>query len=164
MLLRLASGNPLFSHHFIYEDIMITAKLHTLFPLSALVLLSACMSPPKDLDRSLTRPTAKGQYVATIRSLATPVPMNKIHSWEVRVSQASGQPVTGARITVDGGMPQHRHGLPTKPRVTRELDDGRYLIEGMKFSMDGWWEIKLGIAGPQGTDQVTYNLVLPVQR
>lgn len=140
------------------------SKLRTLSSLSVLALLTACMSPPKDLDRSLTRPTAKGQYVAAIKSLAMPVPTNKIHSWEVRVTQASGQPVTGARITVDGGMPQHRHGLPTKPRVTRELDDGRYLIEGMKFSMDGWWELKLDIAGPQGSDQVTYNLVLPVER
>jgi hypothetical protein len=68
--------------------------------------------------------------------------------------------VAQARIQVDGGMPQHGHGLPTKPQVTRELPDGGYLIEGMKFSMTGWWEIKLAIDGPAGADRVTFNTVV----
>lgn len=76
----------------------------------------------------------------------------------------SGQPVTGAQIAVDGGMPQHFHGFPTKPRVTKELGDGRYLMEGVKFSMNGWWEIKLRIAAVEGTDKVTFNVVLPTNR
>ena len=50
-------------------------------------------------------------------------------------------------------MPQHGHGLPTRPQVTRELADGTYLIEGMKFSMTGWWEIKLAIDSPAGRRQ-----------
>ena len=71
-----------------------------------------------------------------------------------------------ARIAVDGGMPQHGHGLPTRPRVTRELGDGSYLLEGMKFSMTGWWEIKLAIDAAEGTDKVTFNTVVqsPVAR
>ena len=55
------------------------------------------------------------------------------HGGEVRLRSAV------AAITVDGGMPQHGHGFPTRPRVTRDLDDGTYLLEGMKFSMTGWW-------------------------
>jgi hypothetical protein len=57
-------------------------------------------------------------------------------------------------------MPQHGHGLPTRPRITRELEDGTYLLEGMKFSMTGWWEVKLDIQGPQGPDRVTFNTVV----
>jgi hypothetical protein len=57
-------------------------------------------------------------------------------------------------------MPQHGHGFPTHPRVTRELADGTYLLEGMKFSMTGWWEVKLDIQGPQGADRVTFNTVV----
>jgi hypothetical protein len=30
----------------------------------------------------------------------------------------------------------------------------------MKFSMTGWWEVKLDIQGPQGSDQVTFNTVV----
>ena len=57
-------------------------------------------------------------------------------------------------------MPQHGHGLPTRPQVTRELADGTYLLEGMKFSMTGWWEIKLAIEATAGADKVTFNRVV----
>jgi hypothetical protein len=57
-------------------------------------------------------------------------------------------------------MPQHGHGLPTRPRVTREVESGTYLVEGMKFSMPGWWNIKFDIQGSQGRDKVTFNTVV----
>ena len=57
-------------------------------------------------------------------------------------------------------MAQHGHGLPTRPQVTQELSDGTYLIEGMKFSMTGWWEIKLAIESPEGSDKVIFNTVV----
>jgi hypothetical protein len=73
---------------------------------------------------------------------------------------AEGRPVEGATITVDGGMPQHSHGLPTQPKVSRYLGSGVYEIEGLRFSMGGWWELKLAIESPAGADQVTFNLSL----
>jgi hypothetical protein len=30
----------------------------------------------------------------------------------------------------------------------------------MKFSMTGWWELKLTIQGPQGVDKVTFNTMI----
>ena len=30
----------------------------------------------------------------------------------------------------------------------------------MKFSMTGWWEIKLAIDSPEGADKVTFNTVV----
>jgi cytochrome c peroxidase len=83
-----------------------------------------------------------------------------MHSWQVKLATAAGVPVRGARIGVQGGMPQHGHGFPTQPRVTREIEDGTYLLEGMKFSMTGWWEVRLDIAGPAGNDRVTFNTVI----
>ena len=64
------------------------------------------------------------------------------------------------RISVDGGMPEHGHGLPTQPRVKRALGHGVYEIEGVRFNMGGWWEFKLAIAGSRGADTVTFNLDL----
>ena len=78
----------------------------------------------------------------------------------MKLSSPTGTPVTHARIQIDGGMPQHGHGLPTKPQVTRAGADGSYVIEGMKFSMTGWWEIQLAIDGPAGGDRVTFNTVV----
>ncbi|WP_342117784.1 FixH family protein [Pseudoduganella sp. OTU4001] len=129
--------------------------------LVATLALGGCMSPPVDLDLSRERATVDHRYAVKVRPMGEPIALGKLHSWEVSVRQPSGQPVTGARFAVDGGMPQHHHGLPTQPQVTRELGDGRYLLEGVKFSMSGWWELKLKIDAAPGPDKVTFNLVLP---
>ena len=135
----------------------------TTLSIAALVVTTGCMSPPTNLDVSLTRPTVDNKYVVTLQPPATPAAINQLHSWQVRVASPAGTPVAHARIAVDGGMPQHGHGLPTRPQVTQELPGGTYLIEGMKFSMTGWWEIKLAIDtpdSPEGADKVTFNTVV----
>ena len=76
------------------------------------------------------------------------------------MTSPTGVPISHAHITVDGGMPQHGHGLPTRPQATQELADGTYLLEGLKFSMTGWWEIKLTIQSTEGSDKVTFNTVV----
>ena len=128
--------------------------------LAALVTTTGCASPPAGLDLALTRSTADQKYLVTLQPPARPPAINQLHSWQVRVATAAGMPVAQARIQVDGGMPQHGHGLPTRPQVTQALPDGSQLIEGMKFSMTGWWQIKLAIDGPLGADRVTFNTVV----
>jgi hypothetical protein len=123
-------------------------------------LLAGCMSAPKDLDVSLSKPTAAGAYQVTLLPPAQQAPINQMHGWKVQVATPQGVPVQGAKFKVGGGMPQHGHGLPTQPRVTRELAAGTYQIDGIKFSMTGWWEVKLAIEGPQGADEVTFNTVI----
>ena len=86
--------------------------------LAFFALLTACATP-KDLDVSLKRPTEQGRYVVTMQPPATAPAINQMHAWTVNVATPNGAPVTQARIAVDGGMPQHGHGFPTKPRVTR---------------------------------------------
>lgn len=127
---------------------------------AATALLVACGSPPKDLDLSLDKPSAAGIYRVALVPPAQPPAINQMHSWTVKLTTTGGAPVRGATFAVDGGMPQHGHGLPTQPRVTREVSDGAYALDGMKFSMTGWWEVKLAITGPQGVDRVTFNTVV----
>lgn len=105
------------------------------------------------------RTSAQGLYVVTLQD-ATDLKPRKMYTLQATVVDKSGQPVTGASITVDGGMPQHGHGLPTRPRVTKELGSGAYEISGVRFNMGGWWEFKLTITTPAGTDTVTFNLSL----
>ena len=130
------------------------------FALTLLAATAGCMSAPPDLDVSLTRPTAEQKFVVTLQPPAKPAAINQLHSWRVSLATPTGAPVTHARIKVDGGMPQHGHGLPTRPQVTQELPGGTYVIEGMKFSMTGWWEIKLAIDSAEGADKVTFNTVV----
>lgn len=123
--------------------------------------LTAMMQPPpKDLDLSLSRLTDNGLYVGTLEPSLSPVTIGKIHSWTVRITTPKGKPVEHATVSIDGGMPRHGHGLPTKPRVTGELGNGRYRVEGMKFNMPGWWTIRLGVEGPAGADTATFNMML----
>ena len=105
------------------------------------------------------RPSAEGRYVATLEPAKALRP-RQMQTVRVTVRDAEGRAIDDAQISVDGGMPQHGHGLPTRPRVTRCLGDGIYEIEGVRFNMGGWWEFKLAIAGPLGADTVTFNLAL----
>jgi hypothetical protein len=122
--------------------------------------LAACSTVPRELDVSLRHPSVHGRYMVQLQPPAAPAAINQIHSWHVKLSSPEGVPVRNARINVDGGMPQHGHGLPTRPQVSRELEEGTYLIEGMKFSMTGWWEIKLALQAAEGIDTAVFNTVV----
>lgn len=124
------------------------------------VMTSGCATPPTDLDVRLSKPSADGRYLVSMRQLERNPAINRLHAWEVSVKTSAGQPVNDARIGVSGGMPQHHHGFPTKPHVTETLGDGRYLLDGVKFSMTGWWQFKLKVESGSGSDLVVFNTVV----
>ncbi len=126
----------------------------------ALPGLACCATRPADLDLSTTRASVDKKFVVALQAPATPPAINQIHSWRITLTTPAGVPVTHAHFAVDGGMPEHGHGLPTQPQVTQELGGGVYLMEGMKFSMSGWWEIKLAIDTANTSDKVTFNTVV----
>ena len=131
--------------------------------LAAVALANGCMMfarAPKDLDYSRTRMSAAGTYRATIRPQGDTIPQGKLHRWILHVETPNGAPIDACQITVDGGMPQHGHGLPTKPVVTRDLGNGDHLVEGMKFNMGGWWVVKFRVSSAAGQDTVVFNLKL----
>jgi hypothetical protein len=105
------------------------------------------------------RPSASRRFTATLQP-DQPLRPRRMQTVRVAITDAAGMPVEHATIQVDGGMPEHGHGLPTRPRVTRELGPGLYEIEGVRFNMGGWWEFTLAINAPSGTDIVTFNLAL----
>lgn len=105
------------------------------------------------------RTSAQALYKATLIPAETLEP-RKMYMLPVAITDAAGKPVTGATVTIDGGMPQHGHGLPTRPRVTKSNGDGTYEISGLRFNMGGWWELKVTITTAAGTDTVTFNLSL----
>ena len=92
---------------------------------------------PADLDYAVERQSDQGLFTVRYASELDPVSINEVHAWTLHVETADGQPVDGAVIAVDGGMPEHNHGMPTQPEVTENLGDGNYRVEGMKFQMPG---------------------------
>ncbi len=115
---------------------------------------------PANLDTSTTLTSARGFYRISYQSVLEPITINQLHAWRLHVETADGQPVTDATIQVDGDMPQHGHGLPTRPQVTQNLGNGDYLVEGLKFHMHGWWIVEFDITSGGETDHVVFNLLL----
>ena len=146
----------------------LAAKLLSAFGLIAAgMLIAATLAPSagrarqRNLDLSLERVTDNGVFRIQLKSGLDPIQISKVHQWSLHMSGADGIPVTGANIAVDGDMPEHGHGLPTAPRVAAADGPGNYVINGMKFSMTGWWVLKLDVKATDGrADTITFNLVL----
>jgi YtkA-like len=131
----------------------------------------AAQQAPTDLDIAAFQLSRDQRYLAHIEVHPDPgaaagnaaaVPLNRLHRWRLLLADLHGRPVAGATITVGGHMPGHVHGLPTQPRVTQELAPGVYLVEGLKFQMDGWWVMQFDIQPhdpAQAPDNVAFNLV-----
>lgn len=97
--------------------------------------------------------------VISYTTLDGPPQINVMQSWILHIETEDGDGVEGATITVDGGMPEHNHGLPTKPRVTEELGGGDYKLDGLRFHMSGYWEIEVTVT----TDSGVSTVMLPLQ-
>jgi hypothetical protein len=135
--------------------------------------MMASQNPPQDLDIGAFQLSREQRYLAHIEvqgdgeaggnaGNAAAVPLNRMHRWRLLVSDLDGVPVQGATILVAGHMPGHVHGLPTQPRVTQELAPGVYLVEGLKFQMEGWWVMQFQIQPRDDRarpDNVAFNLV-----
>jgi hypothetical protein len=145
-------------------------KISSVAAIIAVALLTGCTSVMTMVHGGAKRPatiefglgprvSSAGRYTAVLKP-AQPLRPRKLQAIEVQLSDAAGRAVDGAAITIGGGMPEHGHGLPTRPQVTRNLGNGIYVIEGVRFNMGGWWEFKLAIAGKDGSDTVTFNLAL----
>lgn len=125
--------------------------------LFGLLLGMLCVTTNAD-DSAWT--SKRGLFVVTYQSDLTPLQINQLHAWVLHVEDAQGRAVTGAEIQVDGGMPEHDHGLATKPRVTKELGNGDYRLDGLRFHMSGYWELELTIAANGKTDSVLLKVTL----
>lgn len=92
----------------------------------------------------------------TLKDDASTQPVTgRYQHWIVEVNNKVGAgEVYPATIAVSGGMPNHGHGLPTQPQITRYLGDGQYLMEGLKLSMNGRWILSFYIAAEHGADTV----------
>jgi len=108
------------------------------FIIAAIGILALSTVRAADEDGWLSR---SGYFRVTFESELEPIVINRIHAWTFKVTAPDGNPISGAQITVTGGMPDHNHGLPTNPRMTAELGDGIYRLEGFRFHMNGNWEL-----------------------
>jgi len=118
-------------------------------------------SAPADVDTSTARESAKKLFRVSYESNVLPIQVGRIISWKLRVETADGHPVKNAEVAVSGGMPEHGHGLPTMPQVAEGTVPGEYVVQGLKFSMPGWWVMTFRMKAEGVEDVTTFNLVVP---
>ena len=128
-----------------------------LFLVTGLCFTVAVNAEDKSQDSATT--TDSIHFLVSYKSKVEPLPLNRIHSWILHVETGDGKPVEKAEISVFGGMPAHAHGLPTEPIVT-EFGDGDYLVEGLKFSMTGMWQLWFNIRAGDLTDKIKFDIEL----
>jgi hypothetical protein len=112
------------------------------------------------IDTAMERTSMKGHFTVSYKSDVQPVPVNRLHSWDLTVKSADGKLLKNASVKILGDMPEHGHGFPTEPEVSGTMEDGHYLVEGLKFSMPGWWVVTFHITAGDMMDQVSFNLLL----
>ena len=125
---------------------------------AALVAAAALLSTAAGAEEAVV--SKEGMYRLAFAANLQPIVINRMHRWTLYLTDSKGMPVADAAIQVTGGMPEHNHGLPTRPRVTAYLGDGRYRLEGMRFHMQGSWEISVAIDAQAGKDSVLIRLEL----
>lgn len=104
--------------------------------------------------QSLEETSENGLYAVQMTFKGTPsVGRNEAG---LRLRDAQGRPVEGAEIEVTPWMPGMNHGVPWVPTV-KETGGGQYRMV-FHLSMEGLWELRMGIAKGEVTDIVVFEL------
>ena len=106
----------------------------------------------------LEAPSEAGFYRIRTRPAELPLRIHEIHDWIVGIELAKGSSEIPTHVRFDGGMPSHGHGFVTRPRVTRNLGGGEFLVEGVKFHMPGDWVLEITVTSRGASDRVSFPL------
>jgi len=127
--------------------------------IAGMLSFSCIADTNSDPDKLMWQQTSEqGIFDVTLDSNTNDVvAINEFLEWVLIIKDADGEPVTPVRVAVSGGMPMHGHGLPSQPQVSEYLGDGKYLIKGLKFSMNGRWELAFDIQSKEQADKVVFD-------
>jgi hypothetical protein len=118
-------------------------------------------APESDATSGHTITSSRGTYVLTFTPEPEEIPLNDLFTLDVVVVDAErGAPVgEDTDLTVDAGMPAHRHGMNTRPVVER-TGPGRFVVDGMLFHMSGEWELYFDVTRNGVTERAREVVVL----
>jgi hypothetical protein len=104
------------------------------------------LQPTPPIQQRFSSRSRAGTYLITWESIGGPIPLNELFELDVTLMLAGDAPVpvTGAQVYVQASMPQHNHGMLREPQ-SREVQPGRYRVEGMLLHMTGYWQISLDV-------------------
>jgi len=102
-----------------------------------------------------------GGYFVALRPSEHPLPLNEPFELEVLVLDANDwtRAPGDIGVTVDADMPEHLHGMNTRPRVRRG-GGGVWQVEGMLMHMPGYWEIYVDVTVAGVTERAQFAVTL----
>lgn len=104
--------------------------------------------------------SASGTFSVRYVTQPSPIPLNEMFAINVQViSTRTNEPADDVSLSVDGRMPEHRHGMNVDPIVTK-TGPGSFRVEGMLFHMPGRWEIHFDLTRGGMTERAWYEVFL----
>ncbi len=97
-------------------------------------------------------------YVLAWRAVPAKIEIGSHFAVEAAVCPKAG----GAAVTalgVDAEMPEHRHGMNYRARVTAK-GEGRYVAEGLMFHMPGRWRLLFDVAAGSRRERLAQDVVV----
>ncbi|MGM0559392.1 MAG: hypothetical protein ACQEVA_23615 [Myxococcota bacterium] len=116
-------------------------------------------------DQSFAGLSENENFYVEITPEPNPIPFQELFTLEIRVLDPSDKktPVEGVSIDqVRATMPAHKHGMKVKPEAQKQ-DDGTFLVDGMKFHMQGpgehgRWVIEAVLNDGETVEKVSYDV------
>ena len=124
---------------------------------AVLIAAGAAAAPACEPPRGFT-PRGRlesGDLVVLYRTLPAAVEVGRHFSVEAVVCA----PAPARLLRVDADMPEHRHGMNYRARVSTG-SDGRYVAEGLLFHMPGRWRLLLDVERAAGTERLAADILL----
>jgi hypothetical protein len=128
--------------------------------LMLLLVLGSAESLRAATDEAGFVSSQSGSFRVQFVSDVQPLPLNVMHAWTLRLQSAEGEPLSGAELTLVGGMPAHDHGLPSAPQVQPMAEPGFYRVEGLRFHMQGEWVLELTVQHDGREDRASLTVKL----
>jgi hypothetical protein len=115
----------------------------------------ACAAPPGFAPRERL---ASAAVVVLYRTEPATIELGRHFAVEAVV--CDGRPgVAPPGLRVDARMPEHRHGMNYRPRVSA-AGAGWYRAEGLLFHMPGRWQLLFDVERDGRTERLTADVVL----
>lgn len=104
------------------------------------------------------RKTDRGNFTVTLQPEGGGIVTNRHFSLEVLVEPGAGAGAP-ASVWVDADMPDHGHGMNTKPETTHEGGQ-RYRTKGMLFHMMGEWSIVVEVSAGAAKERAFFPVLV----
>jgi hypothetical protein len=101
--------------------------------------------------------TGGGMEFVLVSSDPAP-PAKGTDTWALRVTNMSGQPMSGLSLSAVLFMPDHGHFSPVTPQITSN-GGGNYTATNLYFFMPGVWRITFSSASP--SDTAVFQFCIP---